>query len=71
MFLIRRAYPRDHRQLLSLARALDSINLPTDPAGLREMLQRSDRSFKGLVRERSRAVYLFCAEAAEIGRAHV
>jgi arginine N-succinyltransferase len=62
MFLIRQARPGDHRQLLKLARELDSINLPTQAPELREMLARSARSFKGLVHDRSRAVYVFCAE---------
>jgi hypothetical protein len=34
-FVIREARPGDHRQLLDLARELDSINLPTDSRGLR------------------------------------
>jgi len=61
-FLIRQATLRDHRQILALARRLDSINLPTEPAELRELLERSTRSFRGLVRDRSRAVYVFCAQ---------
>ncbi len=67
MFLIRQARPGDHSQLLKLARELDSINLPTDAAELREMLARSALSFAGRIRDRSRAVYLFCAEAASRG----
>jgi arginine N-succinyltransferase len=65
MFLIRQARPHDHRELLALARELDSINLPTESAELREMLNRSVRSFAGETRKRSRAVYIFCAEDIE------
>src|SRR6266852_2847 len=61
-FLIREARPRDHRQLLGLARELDSINLPTEARDLRDTLTRSARAFRGKMRDRSRAVYLFCAE---------
>jgi arginine N-succinyltransferase len=61
-FLLRAARPRDHRQLLALARELDSINLPTEAGRLREMLARSTRSFGGRVRDRAQAVYIFCAE---------
>lgn len=61
-FLIREARPRDHRQLLGLARELDSINLPTSARDLNEAIARSVRSFRGRVRERASAAYIFCAE---------
>jgi arginine N-succinyltransferase len=61
-FLLRAACPRDHRQLLALARELDSINLPIESSKLRELLERSTRSFHGRIRDRARAVYIFCAE---------
>jgi arginine N-succinyltransferase len=61
-FLIREARPSDRRRLLRLARELDSINLPTDSSEMAEMLVRSARSFRGLVPNRARAVYVFCAE---------
>jgi arginine N-succinyltransferase len=61
-FVIREARPSDHRQLLNLARELDSINLPTDSGGMRDAIDNSVRSFRGLVRDRARAVYIFCAE---------
>lgn len=61
-FLIREARPGDHPQLLSLARELDSINLPADAGELRDAIRRSVRSFRGRMRDRARAVYIFCAE---------
>jgi arginine N-succinyltransferase len=61
-FLIREARPADHRQLLALARELDSVNLPTESDKLREILTRSASSFRGRIRDRTRAVYVFCAE---------
>ena len=61
-FLLRAAGPRDQRQLLALARELDSINLPTEAGRLRETLACSTRSFGGRVRDRAQAVYIFCAE---------
>lgn len=67
-FLVREATRRDHRQLLALARRLDSINLPTQSAELRELLDRSTRSFLGQIRERSRAVYVFCAQRIGSGK---
>lgn len=68
MFLIRQARPEDHAGLLKLARELDSINLPTDGAELRRVIELSARSFAGRIRDHSRGVYLFCAEAAGTGR---
>src|SRR5260370_22350254 len=67
-FLIREARPRDHRQLLGLARELDSINLPTEARDLLDTLTRSVRAFRGKMRDRSRAVYLFGAEEIATGR---
>ncbi len=67
-FLIREATRRDHHDLLVLARLLDSINLPTTAPGLAEALERSARSFRGQVRDRAKAIYLFCAERIATGR---
>ena len=61
-FLIRAAQPSDHRALLALARELDSINLPTEAKPMLEILECSARSFRGRVRDRARARYVFCAE---------
>ncbi len=62
VFVIREARPADHHQLLSLARELDSVNLPTDSRGIRDAIENSRRAFRGRIRDRSRAVYIFCAE---------
>ncbi|MGH7779094.1 MAG: arginine N-succinyltransferase [Candidatus Binataceae bacterium] len=67
-FLVREATRKDHRQLVALARRLDSINLSTDSAGLSELLVRSERSFRGLAGDRSRAVYIFCAQRIGSGK---
>lgn len=60
--LIRQARLADHRQILMLARELDSINLPTASAELRRTLQRSQLAFGGRCRKRELAHYVFCAE---------
>lgn len=65
MFLIREARLQDWRQILPLARILDSINLPTTPNAMREALRRSQASFRGRIRDRTRALYIFCAEEPE------
>jgi len=61
-FLIRQASPRDHRQILHLARELDSINLPTDSSELADALDRSAKSFAGSIRRHANTIYIFCAE---------
>jgi arginine N-succinyltransferase len=66
-FLLREAQAGDHQQLLTLARELDSINLPTDDRELTEALKRSVNSFRGRVRDRARAIYIFCAEEIATG----
>ena len=67
-FLIRAARVADHPRILKLARELDSINLPTDSAALKDALACSELSFRGRVRDRARAVYIFCAEQLETGK---
>jgi arginine N-succinyltransferase len=62
MFLLREARPRDKRRLLELARMLDSVNMPTRAGEMDAALRRSESSFRGRIRDRPRAVYMFCAE---------
>jgi arginine N-succinyltransferase len=61
-FLVRAARTSDHSALLQLARQLDSINLPTETKPMQELLECSVRSFRGRVRARARARYVFCVE---------
>lgn len=68
-FLLRQAEPKDHRQILRLARDLDSTNLPTDSAELAEVLVRSGKSFAGEIKKREHSIYVFCAE--EIGQRRI
>jgi arginine N-succinyltransferase len=68
MFLLREARPRDKHRLLELARLLDSINMPTTKREMEDTLRRSTQSFRGRVRDRARAVYVFCAEDLDSGR---
>ena len=68
-FLLRPAGPHDHRQILRLARELDSTNLPTDSAEMAEVLERSAKSFAGEISKREHSIYVFCAE--EIGRRRI
>ncbi len=68
MFVLREANVHDKRRLLELARLLDSINMPTTAREMDDVLKRSQRSFRGRIRDRSRAVYVFCAEDLQTGR---
>jgi arginine N-succinyltransferase len=66
-FLLREARVGDHQQLLTLARELDSINLPTNADDLAEALKRSANSFRGRVRDHARAIYIFVADEIATG----
>src|SRR6185295_15314985 len=55
---IRAAMPGDEEQLLRVARHLDSVNLPDDPAAIHEIVDASHKSFTGKTEERRRQ-YVF------------
>jgi arginine N-succinyltransferase len=57
----------DLEALVALAAELDSVNLPRDPAFLRERIAHSERSFRGLADWRD-GVYVFVLEETEGGR---
>ena len=67
-FILREANPRDLRSLLRLARELDSVNLPTSADEMRTLLERSELSFRGKIRDHSHTLYAFCAEEIATGR---
>src|SRR6266436_1786426 len=68
-FILRQAGPKDHRQILRLARELDSTNLPTDSLEVAEVLKCSAKSFACEIAKREHSIYVFCAE--EIGRRRI
>jgi arginine N-succinyltransferase len=68
-FRLRQAAPSDHRQILRLARELDSTSLPTDSKELADVLERSKAAFAGKIHDRARARYVFAAE--EISRRRI
>jgi arginine N-succinyltransferase len=67
MFLIREANPGDLDQLTAVARHLDTVNLPNDPAVLARILELAKRSFDGALPELERE-YIFVLEDASDGR---
>ncbi|HVU05811.1 MAG TPA: arginine N-succinyltransferase [Polyangiaceae bacterium] len=65
---IRGAAPGDEEPLLSLARELNTVNLPNDRAHVRRLLELSARSFSGDVAPKLRK-YVFVLWDRETGRA--
>jgi arginine N-succinyltransferase len=63
VLLLRDARPADLPRLARLAKALDTVNLPHDPAALAAIVERSVRSFSGSIRDPFRRQYVFVAEA--------
>jgi arginine N-succinyltransferase len=69
MFLIRSVRMKDYRDLLKLARELNTVNLPHQPADIKKMIQRSIESFAGKLKDdKAHAQYLFVLEDTEKGR---
>jgi arginine N-succinyltransferase len=66
---IRAATRADRADLLELARFLDSVNLPHDPAAIDELLDLSERSFTGAVGDPRRREYVFVLRDREAGHA--
>ena len=56
---VRAATLEHHSELCSLARHLDSVNLPDDPEALRALLHESERSFRGEIADPKRREYVF------------
>jgi arginine N-succinyltransferase len=63
VLLLRDARPSDLPSLARLARVLDTVNLPHDPAALAAIVDRSARSFAGRIRDPLARHYVFVAEA--------
>src|SRR5262245_4439627 len=61
-FLIRSAAVSDLKDIFVLARLLDSYNLPADRRRLRRLVEDSELSFAGKMKDPARARYLFALE---------
>ena len=68
MLILRPIAPGDADSLLELARQLDSMNLPADPAFLAERIALSGRSFAGELDDWREAIYVFVLEDTDAGR---
>ncbi len=67
-YLIRGVTHDDEAQLLQLARHLNTVNLPDDPATVREIIDMSVRSFSGALKDPRRREYVFVLEDRVEGR---
>ena len=56
---IRGVEPSDEEQLLEVARHLDTVNLPDDREAIREIIDLSQRSFTGEVKDPKKREYVF------------
>ena len=56
---IRGVAPADEDQLLNVARHLDTVNLPDDRNAIREIIELSERSFSGEVKDPKKREYVF------------
>jgi len=63
LLLLRDARRSDLPSLARLAKVLDTVNLPHDPRALAQIVERSERSFSGRIRDPLRREYVFVAEA--------
>jgi arginine N-succinyltransferase len=66
---IRAATPEHHASLCELARYLDTVNLPDDPAALAALLQTSERSFRGEIADPLKREYVFVLWDREVEQA--
>jgi arginine N-succinyltransferase len=67
MFVIRDATPADLSSVHHLAAVLNTVNLPNDEGALRELLELSQRSFAGRIKDPLEREYLFVMEDTTSG----
>jgi len=65
MFILRAARPTDFKQIYSLSRMLNQINLSTESAELQKQIQKSAQAFSGELQNKFEADYIFCVENTE------
>ncbi len=64
-YAIRGATLEDEKDLCALAHHLNTVNLPDDPAQVREILELSVKSFSGQIKDPRRREYVFVLEDLE------
>jgi arginine N-succinyltransferase len=67
-FRIRGALPRDHDDLVGVARHLNSVNLPDDPDAVAAIIEQSVRSFTDTEKSTRRTEFVFVLEDLESQR---
>jgi len=58
-FEIRASMPEDEEQILAIARHLNTVNLPDEREGIKQILEFSHRSFTGQIKDPKRRQYVF------------
>jgi arginine N-succinyltransferase len=64
-YVIRGSTLEDEKDLCALAHHLNTVNLPDDPAQVREILELSSKSFSGAIKDPRRREYVFVLEDRE------
>lgn len=67
-YVIRGATPDDAAQMMELARHLNTVNLPHDAEAVAEILDLSQRSFSGALKDARRREYVFVLEDLQAQR---
>jgi len=68
MYILRAATASDFKQVLTLSRLLNQINLSTESAELQKQIQKSTEAFEGELFNKFEADYIFCLEDIESKR---
>jgi arginine N-succinyltransferase len=68
LYELRGSVQEDEEQLLAVARHLNTVNLPDDRDGIRQILEVSMRSFTGAIKDPKRRQYVFVLVDRSTGR---
>lgn len=64
-FRIRGVLPKDHEHLVQVSKYLNSVNLPDSPEAIARIIEESNRSFSGQIKDPRRCEYVFALEDME------
>jgi arginine N-succinyltransferase len=68
-FRIRGVLPKDHDDLVQVAKHLNSVNLPDSAEAIAQIIEQSSKSFSGSIKDSRRHEYVFVLEDIENNRA--
>src|SRR5438552_14984718 len=64
-FRIRGVLPKDHDDLVQVAKHLNSVNLPDAPESIAQIIEQSGKSFSGQVKDKRHCEFVFVLEDME------